>query len=220
MMRCQKCNTPNIEEAIRCTSCGVILNSATISSSPKEPSFFMRWLKAFAINIIRPRGLKLWIVIGCTLIFLVPALMGTFFAYIAKPYLLEQNVSSFSPEKKAIVQQDLDLIEQSRHHLTAIKSEIAGYYAIHHQYPSSLTVLKNEPWQNDQISMNEKGYLLVKINGSQSMTMVFVPFFNQQEQLAWDCYLQGFDSSQVNTGCIEISQIEDIPFKGASIYKH
>lgn len=221
-MRCQKCNTLNIEEAIRCTSCGVILKSGiTHPLEPeKEQSFFIQWLKAFVTNIVRPRGLKLWIIVGCTLIFLVPALIGTFFTFIAKPYLLGQHVSSVSPEKKAIVQQDLDLIEQSRHQLTAIKTEISSYYAIHHQYPKSFMVFKGKPWENVQISMNAKGYLLADIKASHAMTLVFVPFINQQKQLAWDCYLQGFDSSLADTGCIEISQIDDIPVNGMSIYKN
>ena len=217
-MICQKCNTPNIEEAIRCTRCGVILESGLTNNPEKEQSFFIRWLKAFMMNIIRPRGLKLWIIVGCTLVFLVPALVGTFFAFIAKPYLLEQHVSSVPPEKKAIIQQDLHLIEQSRHQLTAIKTEISSYYAIHHQYPRSLTALKSKPWKNEQISMNSKGYLLADIKASQAVTLVFVPFINQQKQLAWDCYLQGFDSSLADTACVEISQIQDIPIKGGSIY--
>ena len=217
-MKCQNCKTDNIQEAIRCSNCGIKLKAETSSSAKPQQGFFIRWLKAFMMNIIRPRGLKLWIIVGCTLVFLVPALVGTFFAFIAKPYLLEQHVSSVPPEKKAIVQQDLHLIEQSRHQLTAIKTEISSYYAIHHQYPRSLTALKSKPWKNEQISMNSKGYLLADIKASQAVTLVFVPFINQQKQLAWDCYLQGFDSSLADTACVEISQIQDIPIKGGSIY--
>ncbi|AXQ23026.1 hypothetical protein BEN71_13480 [Acinetobacter wuhouensis] len=219
-MICQKCHTPNIEEAIRCASCGIALKIITVRSVKPEPSFFIRWLKAFIGNILRPKGLKLWIIIGCTLMFLVPALIGTFFTFIAKPYLLEQHTASSSSKNTASVPHDLNLIEQSRHDLTAIKSEIAGYYAIHHRYPRSLSELKNKPWQNDQISMNGKGYLITDIQGSQPMTMIFVPFLNQHKQLVWDCYLSGFDSSLADTGCIEMSQIQDIPIKGVSIYKN
>ncbi|WP_265937142.1 hypothetical protein [Acinetobacter sp. WCHAc060033] len=41
---------------------------------------------------------------------------------------------------------------------------------------------------------------------------------NQHKQLVWDCYLSGFDSSLADTACVEISQIQDIPIKGGSIY--
>ena len=66
------------------------------------------------------------------------------------------------------------------------------------------------------IKMQENGYLVTEINSSRNIKMYLVPFILDQK-LHWDCYLSGIDSSQISTGCIEVSTANDIPQNNISI---
>lgn len=54
-------------------------------------------------------------------------------------------------------------------------------------------------------------YLLENFQGSKKIQIGMVSFLNQQNKLAWECYLLGFNSESGNTGYIEVTHVGDIP---------
>lgn len=220
-MQCQRCNTQNIKEAIRCSNCGVKLKiQPTLSSHKVESnqSIFVVWFKEFIKHIVRPRGIKLWIIIVCSVLFVLPAFVSTLVIFVVKPYLIERQKENISKEYDGSqhdtqrLEIDLNAIQKNQTKANDVKKAIQTFYSQNKHYPAKLIDLKGFDLESyDNFSMNHLGYLIVKIEASTPIKMIIVPFLNSDKNLTWDCYITGFDSALAETRCIEISSIDEIP---------
>ena len=218
-MKCQKCHTENIQEAMKCSNCSLRFDKQKkIKPAQVKQNPFVLWLKEFIKHIIFPRGLKLWIIIGCFILFVLPALFGTIIAYFSKNYLIAQHsensktAQKLSQSEQEQLHTELHLIKINQDRLKGIQKEINDYFLMNDHYPKTLEILNNKSVLADKtISMNALGYLIVQIEPSKPIIMIAVPFKQANKQLAWDCYILGFDSNLADTECVEISSINDIP---------
>lgn len=228
-MKCQKCGNENINEAVICSNCGSKLKiqpkqKIQAQNQQRSAQFgFKSWLIQFIQHLIKPKGFKLWIIVGSFVCFALVPLIVTLGLYIVMPYVQQWQrdriavYQKVSPQEQAQLKADFDLVMKTKAKLKDIQDRVQVFYTETRHYPKSLSVLKGINLDlYPMIKMQENGYLVTEINTSRNIKMYLVPFIVNQK-LHWDCYLSGIDSSQISTGCIEVSTANDIPQNNISI---